>query len=98
MYRSPNKKYDVVDFLSHLDSILKRVSKENKEIYLCGDFNIDLLKVDKGSYFLDFYSVLNSYGILPSIVHPSRVVGQGRGSWVVGGDHFYIRISLTSFS
>ena len=58
------------------------MSKENKEIYLCGDFNIDLLKVDKGSYFLDFYSVLNSYGILPSIVHPSRVVGGQRPSLI----------------
>ncbi len=73
-YRSPNKKHDVVEFLCHLDSILRKVSKENKEIYLCGDFNIDLLKVDKGSYFLDFYNVLNTYGLLPSIIHPSRVV------------------------
>ena len=61
-------------FLTHLDSVLKKVSKENKEIYLCGDFNIDLLKINKGSYFLDFYNILNSYGILPSIIHPTRVV------------------------
>ena len=63
MYRSPNKTHDVAE-----------ISKENKEIYLCGDFNIDLLKIDKGSYFLDFYNILNSYGILPSIIHTSRVV------------------------
>ena len=49
IYRSPNKKHDVVDFLTHFDSILKKVSKENKEIYICGDFNIDLLQIDKGS-------------------------------------------------
>ena len=82
MYRSPNKKYDVVDFLVHLDSILKKISKENKEIYLCGDFNIDLLKIDKGSHFLDFYNVLSSYGLLPSIIHPSRVVEDQRPSLI----------------
>ena len=58
------------------------MSKENKEIYLCGDFNIDLLKVDRGTYFLDFYSILNGYGILPSIVHPSRVVEGQRPSLI----------------
>ena len=26
---------------------LKKVASENKEVYLCGDFNIDLLKVDE---------------------------------------------------
>ena len=82
MYRSPNKQHDITEFLIHLDSILKKVSKENKEIYLCGDFNIDLLKIDNGSHFLDFYNILNSYGILPSIIHPSRVVEAQRPSLI----------------
>ena len=82
IYRSPNKSHDVADFLGHLDSILKKISKEKKEIYICGDFNIDLLKIDKGSFYLDFYNVLNSYGILPSIIHPSRVVEAQRPSLI----------------
>ncbi len=61
---------------------MKKISKENKEIYICGDFNIDLLKIDKGTYFLDFYNILNSYGILPSIIHPSRVVEAQRPSLI----------------
>ena len=52
IYRSPNKVHDVTDFLIHLDSILKKLTKENKEIYICGDNNIDLLKTDKGSFYL----------------------------------------------
>ena len=82
IYRSPNKAHDVTDFLIHLDSILKKLSKENKEIYVCGDFNIDLLKTDKGSFYLDFYNILNSYGILPSIIHPSRIVEGQRPSLI----------------
>ena len=72
IYRHPRQ--DVTTFLNHLDSILCKISRENKEIYLCGDFNIDLLKVDSVNVNLQFFNLLNSNGLLPLILHPSRVV------------------------
>ena len=44
-YRHP--KYDLSEFMIYLETSHKKVASENKEIYLCGDFNIDLLKVDE---------------------------------------------------
>ena len=47
--RDNNEKIN--DFLNYLELCLKSVSNENKEVYVFGDFNIDLLKLDaKTSY------------------------------------------------
>ena len=73
LYRHPN--YDLSEFLIYLESTLKTVSSENKEIYICGDFNIDLLKLNDKTNYLTFYNLLCSYGLLPLIIHPTRVVG-----------------------
>ena len=57
-----------------MEFVLKTVAIEGKEVYLCGDFNVDLLKLDDNNRNLNFYNLLNSYGFLPLIIHPSRVV------------------------
>ena len=49
--------------------------KENKEIYLCGDFNIDLLKMNEIINHRNFYELLSSYGLLPQILYPTREMG-----------------------
>ena len=53
---------------------LKKITDEGKEIYMCGDFNIDLLKMNSVSNYLTYYNLLNCYGLLPLIIHPTRVV------------------------
>ena len=72
IYRHP--RYDMSNFLNYMDSSLKTLTNENKEIYLCGDFNIDLLKINTNLSYLSFYNLLNSYAILHFIIHPTRVV------------------------
>ena len=68
IYRHPST--DTSDFLSSLEFILKKLSDENKEIYLCGDYNIDLLKINENNNNLKFYNLLASFGYLPSIITP----------------------------
>ena len=45
IYRHP--KYDLSEFMIYLETSLKKVVNENKEVYICADFNIDLLKVEE---------------------------------------------------
>ena len=71
IYRHPNN--DMSDFLLYLESSLKTLASENKDVYLCGDFNVDLLKLNDSNN-LTFYNLLCSYGFLPLVIHPSRVV------------------------
>ena len=75
IYRHPNgSKSDFNEFNKYLDSTLSKLVKEKKEIYICGDFNIDLLRMNDFETHLEFYTLLNSHGLLPFIVQPSRVV------------------------
>ena len=43
IYRHPG--HNTEEFLSYLEHILKLLVTENKELYLCGDFNILTFKV-----------------------------------------------------
>jgi len=72
IYRHPH--YDFSDFLFYLEAVLKTVACEGKEVYICDDFNIDLLKVNEITKHLNFYNLFCSYGFVPLIIHPSRVV------------------------
>ena len=72
IYRHP--KYDLSEFMIHLETSLKKVASENKEVYLCGDFNIDLLKVDEINSYQLYYNLICSFGFHSLIIQPTRVV------------------------
>ena len=72
VYRHPN--YEMKDFFAYMESVMKSAANEEKEVYLCGDFNINLLKLDENNKYLTFYNLLSSYGFFPLIIHPTRVV------------------------
>ena len=76
IYRHPKEQEELEEFMSYLEPILKKLSDENKEIIICGDFNVDLLKINNPRYssYLNFYNLLTSNGLLPLIVHPTRIV------------------------
>ena len=72
IYRHP--KYDLSEFMIYLETSLKKVASENKEVYLCGDFNLDLLKVDEINNYQLYFNLICSFGFLPLIIQPTRVV------------------------
>ena len=56
-----------------MENTLNKISNENKERYICGDFNSDLLKMDRNTNYKKFYEQMYSYGSLPQITQPTRV-------------------------
>ena len=72
IYRHPNQ--NMSDFLTYMEFALKTIASEGKEVYICGDFNVNLLKLEEIGSYLTFYNLLCSYGFLPLIIHPTRVV------------------------
>ena len=52
---------------------LSKLNKENKEIFLAGNFNFDLLKTETDTSTQNFYDLMCSYGTLPLIIQPTRV-------------------------
>ena len=46
---------------------------KNKKVFLCGDFNVDLLKYSCHDVTSNFIDQLYSYGLHPLIMRPTRI-------------------------
>lgn len=69
VYRSPSS--PISDFCTNLDHILHKISIENKNVVIMGDFNINLL--DEGSPIcINYTSLLHGYGYDCLIDAPTR--------------------------
>ena len=74
IYRHPHDTIEIYNsFLNYIEPILSKITKENKEIYLCGDFNSDILKIDSNNCYNHFYKLMASYGLTPYILLPTRI-------------------------
>ena len=72
-YRHSNT--DVKKFNEYVDQTMHKISisKENKLIFLIGDFNINLLNYNSHNKKKDFLNTMISHYLLPHILHPTRV-------------------------
>lgn len=65
---------DLHDFdMNHLTPIVGKVSSENKNIFLLGDFNANLLLSDSNPDVSKFLDSIFSFSLAPSIILPTRV-------------------------
>ena len=72
IYRHPKYDADSIEkFLIYLESVLTKIDAADKEVYICGDFNINLLKIETVSSCLNFYNLLCCHSFLPLIIHQS---------------------------
>ena len=53
---------------------MEKISKENKLIFLMGDFNINLLNYESHGETNDFINTMISHYLLPHILHPTSVI------------------------
>ena len=52
------------------------VKQLNRSSYICGDYNIDLLKIKTNKHFNDFFDNLITVGFFPKITLPTRFTEQ----------------------
>ena len=71
IYRPPDT--DMALFNEQLQTILDEMKSENKSLYLLGDFNIDLLNIDKHKESHEFTDLMYSHSLIPNIVKPTRI-------------------------
>ena len=72
LYKHPNM--DVLDSKNnYLSQIFKIVSKERKQVFLLGDFNINLLNNNDHQPINDFLDSLASNSFILYILHPTRI-------------------------
>ena len=71
LYRHPSS--DITKFIDHMTSILQKVQKENKTLFIMGDFNINLYNYSSHTETNDFINLMVSNYLLPHSLHPTRV-------------------------
>ena len=71
LYRPPDT--DIATFNEYLQSILHKTRAEKKQLYLLGDFNINLLNAETHNHTHEFMDLMYSYSLLPNITKPTRV-------------------------
>ena len=71
VYRPPNQ--NTALFLDKLNDILSHISKDSKQCYVMGDFNLDLLQYNHHTPTQEFIDTLFSFAFIPLISHPTRL-------------------------
>ena len=80
IYRHPSK--NDTPFLDYLTTTLSKVSKENKLIFITGDFNYNLLNYKKNEEVSNFLHCMYTHLLQPNIIYPTRIVGNARPSLI----------------
>ena len=74
IYRAPNT--DLNTLSEFINYILSNIGK--RTVYMCGDFNVDLLQYDKHADTNDFIDQLYSLGLHPLITRPTRITSHSK--------------------
>ena len=70
---------DVLDFKNnYLNQIFEILSKERKQVFLLGDFNINLLNYNDHQPTNNFLDSLASNSFIPYILHPTRITSHSK--------------------
>ena len=65
---------DLTDFnCNYLDKLLENISKEQKSIFLLGDFNVNLLNYNERNQAIEFLVSLASNSFITLILQPTRI-------------------------
>ena len=65
---------DLTDFnCNYLNKLLENISKEQKSIFLLGDFNVNLLNYNEHNQTNEFLNSLASNSFIPLIFKPNKI-------------------------
>ena len=74
IYRPPST--DIEKFINHMIEILAIIKRKNQFVYLMGDYNVNLLNLDKHILTSECLEMFYSYSFYPLINKPTRVTYQ----------------------
>ena len=81
IYRHPRKKSDKI-FNEMLKKNLNSIKRENKQLFIIGDMNYDLLKINVDKDVSTFFDILSNSFLQPCILEPTRIVHGNKPSIV----------------
>ena len=75
IYRPPfhnNNNSNVENFIQQFNPVIDKISRNNSQAMILGDYNIDLLKIPEREKYGEFLYLMCTYGLFPKITLPSR--------------------------
>ena len=74
MYRAPREEVNIITtFIVELSHILTLLNRMKLPVYLCGDYNINLLKMHEKKSYEEFFKTMLVHSYLPNITLPTRL-------------------------
>ena len=80
LYRHPRK--NDKHTTENLSETLDKIKKENKKIFIVGDFNFDLLNHEHNDNISDFLNLMLENSLQPCIIEPTRITSGNKPSLV----------------
>ena len=68
-----NLQTNINTFMTEFNSTLLQYHSNSRNAYLCGDYNIDLLKMTSIQMHEDYFDNILSAGYIPTIILPTRL-------------------------
>ena len=56
--------------MTELEPIMQELSSSNREVLICGDYNINLLKLTGEAHFSDFFEMVLGHSFYPKLHFP----------------------------
>ena len=73
LYRPPKPGNDILKkFIEELTPVLEFIERQNANLILAGDTNINLLKMHENRMYCDFFDLLMAHNLCPQITLPTR--------------------------
>ena len=57
---------------------MEKMSNENKEVIIMGDFNIDLMKTEDDNHINEFYDIIRTIFFVSHITLPTRITSSSK--------------------
>ena len=74
VYRTPSEIVeDINNFTTEFATLLSHMKAIRHSSYVCGDYNIDLLKVKRNKHYCEYFDEIISQGFIPKITLPTRI-------------------------
>ena len=76
IYRRPSSILAELDqFIEEFTLVAHNLQEKPSKSYLCGDYNINLLKIDSSQHYGRFFENMTTLGFFPQITRPTRLSG-----------------------
>ena len=76
IYRRPSSILAELDqFIEEFTLVAHNLQEKPSKSYLCGDYNINFLKIDSSQHYSRFFENMTTLGFFPQITRPTRLSG-----------------------